>query len=108
MEEEFLFDTEKYLSGIRPTKAIKKIYSNLERLEKNGHQALMPSKTVKKLKTNYNLFELRTIFSDILYRLIFIIKNNKYLFILGFNKKVGEKTPDKYIETAINRVKSLK
>lgn len=107
MEEEFLFDTEEYLGEISSPKTIKKIFKNLERLTTEGHQKLMPPQIVKKMKTNYELFELRTIFNDILYRLLFIIKNNKYSFIIGFTKKVGEKTPQKYIDTAIDRLKKL-
>jgi phage-related protein len=107
MEAEFLFDTVKYLEKIKPEKAIKKIKSNLERLLANGHQKLMGSQMVKKMQTNCELFELRTIFNDILYRLLFVIREDKYLFVLGFDKKVGEKTPNKHIETAVNRVKLL-
>jgi len=67
----------------------------------------MRSGEVKKLKTNYDLYELLSIFRKIHYRIIFIVHQNKYKLIHAFDKNWANPTPPKDIQTAINRVKML-
>lgn len=97
-------EIKRYLSGLSNLKAIKKIYKMLDLLQILGLQKFLQSKDVIKLKTEKDLYELKTDYRKKHYRLFFIIKNNQYLFIHAYDKKRGEKTPQKEINTALSKI----
>lgn len=97
-------EIEKYLSKLKDPKAFRKIYDRLSLLQEIGLQNLLQSKDVIKLKTEKDLYELRIDHRKKHYRLFFIIKNNYYLFIHAYDKKRGEETPQREINTALAKI----
>jgi phage-related protein len=81
-----------------------KIYREIELLKKFGNELSFPH--VRKIEgEKYNaLWELRIKFASDAYRIFyFVYCRNQCVLLHGFKKKT-EKTPEKELETAINRM----
>lgn len=91
--------------GQTDSKAAGRILKDIDHLEEHGRE-LSKSDKVKKLKGHKNLYELRTFFNGMGYRIIFSIHKGTAWLLEAFSKK-GKSTSKKYIENALIRRRSL-
>lgn len=89
--------------AVLPAKTIKKVYRQLELVEKYGLS--MHSKVVKKLQ-GYDLYEIIIDFNRVCYRIFCVVRNTTCWLLHMFAKKTPN-TPKKEINTALERTKSL-
>ncbi len=83
--------------------AAQRIMKDIDYFEQRGLQLLTISpSTVKQLHGYKKLYELKTNWSGIGYRIIFCVINNEAWLLEGFKKK-GNSTPRRYIDTALRR-----
>jgi len=83
------------------TSTIAKVVHGMDLLEKHGPYVGMPHTR----KLSNDLYELRIRGTEEL-RIIYVFKNNNINLLHGFKKK-KQKTPQKDIKTAMNRLKFL-
>jgi len=95
-----------YIENLKIIKHQKKIYNKLRLLEKIGHEQMLRTQDVKKIKGYDNIYELRISYQNCYYRIFFSIFNNSYWLLHAFMKK-SDKTPASEIETAFSRYSNL-
>jgi phage-related protein len=79
-----------------------RIMKDIDHLEQQGLElAINPSK-VKSLRGYSKLYELKTYFQGIWYRIIFVVINGEAWLLEAFKKK-GNGTPQRFIDTALKR-----
>jgi phage-related protein len=97
---------EKFI-GRQPPDEAARIMKDINQLEKHGLELLKLSPNKLKCLTGYtNLYELRTNFKGVFYRVIFCVKDRQIWLLEAFKKKSNE-TPEGHIKVALKRRLSL-
>lgn len=89
----------------QPPKVVKKIWRQLNRVEKYNLNFLTRAGVMKKLH-GYELWEIIVNFGNICYRIFCVIREKTYHLLHMFIKK-SNSTPYKEIKTALNRAADL-
>jgi phage-related protein len=87
--------------------AAQRIMKDIDYLEEQGLNLLINPNKMKKLKGYKNLYELRTSFRGIWYRILFGIFKDEAWLVEAFKKK-GNNTPQRNIDKAVARISLVK
>jgi phage-related protein len=90
----------------QPPGSSARLLKDLEYFEKHGMRLITNPNKLKQLTGYNNLYELKTEFKKVSYRVIFCIKDGKAWLLEAFKKK-EDHTKLKYINTALKRQKVL-
>ena len=90
----------------QPAEASARLLHDLEHLEKQGLKLQIYPRKLKALTGYKGLWELKTDFKGVFYRIIFCVKDGKAWLLEAFKKKDNH-TRLKYINVALKRQKSL-
>ncbi len=93
-----------FILGLDP-EAVKRIYNELEKVERYGFAASMSAKKLKKMSgyAKYDLYEIRIKCNNTLYRVFCCIRDSICHLVHIFTKK-SRKAPKKEFTTAIQRI----
>lgn len=83
--------------------AAQRIMKDIDHLEEQGKNLLGSSKKMKKLQGYKDLYELRTYYKGMSYRILFKIVKGEAWLLEAFKKK-GNGTPQRFIDNAQARV----
>jgi phage-related protein len=90
----------------QPPDASTRMLKDIEHLEKQGLKLAVNPNKVKALTGYKDLYELRTDFKGVFYRIIFCVNNGKAYLLEAFKKKRNDTKPN-HIQTALKRQHSL-
>ena len=91
--------------GRANVKAHAKLVRSIDLMEEKGLQFMMQNGFVDKFKY-VDVYEIRVEFNKIQYRILGVLRGSIFYLLLGFIKK-GQKTPTKYLETAVMRAQGI-